>query len=69
MTTAKISPKFQVVIPKEIRESMKLSAGMKVEFIPYDGNIYMIPLKPIGDMEGFFKGIDTNIIRESDRKL
>lgn len=69
MTTATISPKFQVVIPKEIRESMKLSAGMKVEFIPYDGRIELIPLRPIEELEGYLKGIDTTIIREKDRIL
>lgn len=69
MTTATISPKFQVVIPKEIREKMNLFSGMKVEFIPYDGGIYMIPMRPMKSLRGSLKGIDTNIIREPDRKL
>ncbi len=66
MTTT-ISPKFQVVIPKEIRESMGLKAGMKVQVLQYEGRIEFIPLKPIKSLRGIAKGISTDIIREKDR--
>lgn len=62
-----ISPKFQVVIPKEIREKLGLSPGQRVEAIAYENRIELIPLRPIRQMRGFLKGIDTSIKRDADR--
>ena len=67
MGTVTISPKFQVVIPKEIREKLGLSPGQRVEAIAYENRIELIPLRPILQMRGFLKGIDTSIKREADR--
>lgn len=67
MATVTISPKYQVVIPKEIRERLQLSPGQKVEAVAYDGRIELIPVMPIRRMRGFLKGIDTHVERESDR--
>ena len=68
MQTVTISPKFQIVIPKEIRENLRLSPGQKVQAIIYDGRIELIPLQPLKQMRGFLKGIDTTVIREKDRR-
>ena len=67
METVTVSPKFQVVIPKEIRESLKLSPGQKIHAMLYDNRIELIPVRPIKKMRGFLKGIDTSIDRETDR--
>ena len=67
MSRVTISPKFQVVIPKEIREKLGLSPGQRVEAIAYEDRIELIPLRPIRQMRGFLKGIDTSIKREADR--
>ena len=67
MATVTISPKFQVVIPKSIREKLKLSPGQKVQAIVYGDRIELIPLRPIKEMRGFLKGIDTTVEREADR--
>jgi AbrB family looped-hinge helix DNA binding protein len=67
MAAVTISPKFQIVIPKAIREKLGLSPGQKVEAIPYEDRIELIPVKPIKKMKGFLKGIDTRVERESDR--
>ena len=67
MPTVTISPKFQVVIPKEIREQLGLSPGQKVRAIVYKGRIELIPVRPMKEMRGFLKGIDTGIDREVDR--
>jgi len=67
MSTVTISPKFQVVIPKEIREKLHLSPGQKVEAIAFDNRIELIPVRPIKSMRGFVEGIDTRIEREDDR--
>ena len=67
MAAVTISPKYQVVIPKEIRERLQLSPGQKVEAVAYEGRIELIPVKPVKKMRGFLKGIDTRVERESDR--
>jgi AbrB family looped-hinge helix DNA binding protein len=67
MQTVTISPKFQVVIPKKIRERLGLSPGQKIQAIVYDGRIELIPLRPTKEMRGFLPGIDTDVDREADR--
>jgi AbrB family looped-hinge helix DNA binding protein len=67
MTEVTVSPKYQIVIPKEIRESMGIVSGQKVQIMSYQGRIEVIPLKPIKQMRGFLKGIDTSVARENDR--
>jgi AbrB family looped-hinge helix DNA binding protein len=67
MATVTISSKYQVVIPKEIREKLGLSPGQKVEAIAYEGRIELIPVRPVKKMRGFLMGIDTRIKREADR--
>ena len=67
MEMVKISPKYQVVIPKRLREALELAPGQKLQMIAYADRIEMIPVKRISDMRGFLKGIDTTVKRESDR--
>jgi AbrB family looped-hinge helix DNA binding protein len=67
MGTVTISPKFQVVIPRLIREKLSLTPGQKVQAISYGNRIELIPLRPIKEMRGFLKGIDTQVEREADR--
>ena len=67
MDTVKISPKYQVVIPKNIRELLNLSPGQKVQMVAFEDRIEMIPVKKISEMKGFLKGIDTTVEREKDR--
>ncbi len=62
-----ISPKYQIVIPKEIREKLGLVPGQKVEAFEYDGRIELIPVRPIRSMRGYLEGIDTTVEREADR--
>ena len=67
MEAVKISPKFQVVIPKKLREALNLSPGQKVQMVAFDDRIEMIPVRKISEMKGFLKGIDTTVERETDR--
>lgn len=67
MTAVTVSPKYQIVIPKEIRESMGIFSGQKVQIMAYQGRIELIPLRPMKDMKGFLEGIDTSVVREEDR--
>jgi AbrB family looped-hinge helix DNA binding protein len=67
MKIVKISPKFQVVIPREVREVLQLSPGQRVQVIAYGGRIELIPVRKINDMRGFLRGIDSGFERERDR--
>jgi len=67
MTTVTVSPKYQVVIPKEIRQKLKLKPGQKLQIIQLGDRIEFLILKNIKDARGFLKGINTEIEREGDR--
>ena len=66
MHTVTVSPKYQVVIPKNIRLALKLRPGQKMKVIEYDGRIELIPDRNITELKGFLKGINTDFIREKD---
>jgi AbrB family looped-hinge helix DNA binding protein len=65
--TVTVSPKFQVVIPQSVRESLGIRPGQKVQVIQFENRIELVPLKPIKKSRGFLKGIHTTIQRETDR--
>jgi AbrB family looped-hinge helix DNA binding protein len=67
METVTISPKFQIVIPKAIRQRLGLRPGQKVQAIAYEGRIELVPVRPMKELRGFLKGIDTRVEREADR--
>ena len=67
MDTVKLSSKFQVVIPRAVRERMKLKPGTRFQVIDVGGCVELIPIRPVREMRGRFKDIDTNIEREDDR--
>ena len=67
MTSVTVSPKYQVVIPKEVRESMGIVSGQKIQMLTYSNRIELIPIKPMEELRGFLKGIDTSVERETDR--
>jgi len=67
MNTVTVSPKYQVVIPKNIREALQLRPGQKMKVMDYNGRIELIPDRDISELKGFLKGINTDFIREDDR--
>jgi len=67
MDTVTISPKFQVVIPKRIREDLDLHPGQKVQAIQYGDRVELVPVRSPQQMRGFLRGIDTSVPREADR--
>jgi len=67
MEAVRISPKYQVVIPKKLREALNLTPGQQVQMVAFEDRIEMIPVKRISEMKGFLKGIDTTVEREIDR--
>jgi AbrB family looped-hinge helix DNA binding protein len=67
MATVTISPKYQVVIPKDVRDRMNLKPGQKVSVFQFDDRIELVPVRPIKAMRGFLRGIDTTVSRDKDR--
>lgn len=68
MEMATISTKYQVVIPKKVRDELDIKPGQKVQVIPYMGRIELIPVREIKESRGFLEGIDTHVEREPDRQ-
>lgn len=64
MNTTTLSSKFQISIPKEIRESMKLKAGQKLSFIQIGKSIKLVPQPSIDDLFGIAKGANTENYRD-----
>ncbi|MCW7479775.1 AbrB/MazE/SpoVT family DNA-binding domain-containing protein [Leptospira kanakyensis] len=62
-----VSPKFQVVIPKEIREQIGVKAGMKLEIITLGNRMELIPIEPIKKLKGLLSGMDRKLDRDGDR--
>ena len=67
MNTVTLSPKFQVVIPQQIRESLQLKPGQKMQMIRFECQVVMVPLRALKEMQGTFKGMNTDFERASDR--
>lgn len=67
MHTVTVSPKFQVVIPKEVRKALKLRPGQRMQVVEHEGRIEFIPERDLKELRGFLKGINTEFKREGDR--
>jgi AbrB family looped-hinge helix DNA binding protein len=67
MKAVTVSSKFQVVIPRELRESMGIRPGARFQVLQYENRLELIPIKEPQDLRGFIKGIDTAVNREEDR--
>lgn len=67
MSTVTISPKFQVVIPREIREALRLEAGQKMQAFALDGRVEFVPIKAPKMLRGMARGIDTSVPCDEDR--
>lgn len=68
MSVVTVSPKFQVVIPRHIREALKLKPGQKVQAFEYEGRVEFVPVRPARALRGFLRGLDASVPRERDRK-
>ena len=67
MATVKVSPKYQVVIPRDVRERLGIKAGEDVQIFLYDGRIEFVPVRKARAMRGMLKAMDTRVSRDEDR--
>jgi len=69
MDVVKVSPKYQVVIPRRVREKLGLRAGEKLQVISFDDRIELIPVRPMKRMRGFLKGLEGGFEREREDRV
>lgn len=69
MGTVTLSSKFQVVIPRDVREKLNLTPGQKIVVIEKDGVLHLIPQKPMKKMRGFVKNINTQELRDEEDRF
>jgi AbrB family looped-hinge helix DNA binding protein len=67
MTTVTVSPKFQVVIPRDVRKALGISPGQKIRVVALLDRLEFIPVKPAKALRGFIRGIDVSVRRQKDR--
>ncbi len=67
METVRVSSKYQVVIPRAVRERLGIQAGQEVQVIPYVDRIEVIPQRPARELRGFLSGLENTFVREGDR--
>ncbi|RPI76948.1 MAG: AbrB/MazE/SpoVT family DNA-binding domain-containing protein [Desulfobacteraceae bacterium] len=67
MQTVMISSKYQITIPKAIREALNLRPGQKMQVIEYKGRIVFILERDLKELHGLLKGMNTEFGRERDR--
>lgn len=70
MTSSILSPKFQIVIPKEIRQALSLKPGQRLNVIEKEGHIELRPILTPDQLIGFLKGDEPlDFEREADRDV
>ena len=69
MAQTRVSSKFQVVIPKEIRAEVRVEKGQVIQVIAKGGVIALVPDRPLAEMRGFLRGMKTEGVREKDDRL
>lgn len=67
MKAVTVSSKFQVVIPREVREAMGIQPGARVQVLQYENRIELIPVREPKSLRGFLKGIETDVPRDEER--
>jgi len=69
MDTVTVSSRFQVVIPKKVREMLNITPGQELKVFVYGNHIQLVPVRPVREMRGRFRGIDTHIERDEEDRV
>jgi AbrB family looped-hinge helix DNA binding protein len=69
MTQVKLSSKYQIVIPEDVRDALELEPGQSMEVMAYDGIVIAVPARPLSESFGMFPGIDTTVERDDEDRL
>lgn len=68
MSIVTVSSKYQVVIPKDVREALGVKPGARFEMIGLQDRIELIPIGSVKKLKGFLKGMDTTLERDDDQQ-
>jgi AbrB family looped-hinge helix DNA binding protein len=69
MTIVTLSPKYQLVIPKEIRRKLKLTPGQKFDVVEQGGQVYVVPVLPIERLRGRWPGVHKGWERDEEDRV
>ena len=69
MDAVTVSPKFQVVIPRAVRERAHIRVGERLQVISFDDRIELVPVRPMRSLRGFLKGFDRRFVRDEEDRL
>jgi AbrB family looped-hinge helix DNA binding protein len=69
MNEVTVSPKYQIVIPREVRNSLRIKPGQRLSVLVNEFSITLLPRRSIKEMEGFLRGFSRDFKREPDREL
>ena len=67
METIRVSPKYQIVIPRKVRESLGLKPGVRLQVIQFEDRIELIPVRTPESLRGSLAGLNTDVPRDDDR--
>ncbi len=67
MSIVTVSAKYQMVIPRDVRDAAGIRPGQKIQVLLHKDRLELVPLKDISELRGFVAGIDTRLDRERDR--
>ena len=69
MNAVTVSPKYQVVIPRSVRERINIHPGERLQVISFDDRIEFVPIRPMREMKGVLKGLDATFMRDEDDRI
>jgi AbrB family looped-hinge helix DNA binding protein len=69
VTQTVVSSKYQIVIPKEVRQKLDLEKGQILQVVARNGVITLVPDRPLVELRGFVQGIDDSELRDKDDRL
>ncbi|MGH8475672.1 MAG: AbrB/MazE/SpoVT family DNA-binding domain-containing protein [Methylococcales bacterium] len=69
MASVTVSPEYQIVLPREVREQFNIQPGQELEILAYDGQLHIVPVEPIAALRGIFKGAEVPFEREKQDRL
>jgi AbrB family looped-hinge helix DNA binding protein len=69
VTQVRLSSKYQIVIPDEVRKQLDLRPGQLFQVWALDGQVVAAPVRPLVDAFGMFPGLDTSDPRDHEDRL
>jgi AbrB family looped-hinge helix DNA binding protein len=69
MDTVAVSPKYQAVAPKSARKELRLRPGQKMKVVLSDGRIEYVLIRPLRELRGSLRGMDTTVEREQEDRV